>query len=552
MLKQIYLETALTGGIMFILLFGIAVGIYYIIREYRVKGPRTIKRIVRNSLLSTYVTKSNDMGAMAVARFVAAEEDNNMITRNAYGYFATDILMRRLDFDKGTGQFNVTVVNQTCDLNENRCTTLFELTPATEEVKFVIYLTTETWTNSATYLHKKTNTVLPRYRFSNNKEDTIEDIYYFEDEEDEFPSLDLCSSLHGIYSSDVPKDSQALQSLKYAIESSEVETVPVERNKEERTRMFYLRDDGEQVTLEPRDIPTRALTSEQLDALYEPFEVTFNNEVHIVKASKMVQILAKQLWSGGNAFVSGVMGTGKTSFMQHVMKALNNMEDCVVINVMPSQIRGLKELRAQTQFIDRIRSFISYEENIRIVVFLDEAESMMAKTQETHSEDNTFIASLLDGEVKKVIHCGTAVTFNANRKELNPILFRSGRVQFDITVKAFSKEQASKAVRVMKAINVDKIFDEAKYNSLLDTSNRDVSGKEYCSAGHITLADISGCFMEKDVATEMIEAIRGVSMSMRDPLPSASKTPPPARKKPPVNPATQSINEKFAQLKTKD
>jgi hypothetical protein len=227
---------------------------------------------------------------------------------------------------------------------------------------------------------------------------------------------------------------------------------------------------------------------------YSDLKFKLDNKELSVKPYKAAQAISKMLFHNQNVGLKGPYGTGKSHFKAMITGMLNDTyDDVVVVTCGADVLKSLKGLRGKAEFTNALSSL----QDKKIIFLIDEAEVMMYQSIENiHSDDNTLLLALLDGELKQTLNCACLLIYNADNSNLNPAFFRHGRLGgnvFEMT--PLDRNRADQLVEELKAEFGSKyIFDHGKYVNLVESENS-MNGYVYAPANQITTAEVVSCFI---------------------------------------------------------
>lgn len=288
------------------------------------------------------------------------------------------------------------------------------------------------------------------------------------------------------------------------------------------------------------------ISNEEADLMYSDVDIQYNGKEYPKKPSQMLAILEAGAEEGTNIQLYGKFGTGKTKIAYHLATRLAQKHSNEVIFISPSALRELDNIRMQSAFTQMIRQRIQENENKRFYLFIDEAETALRSDNGFHTKENAFLLQLMDGVEKDFLNMSVILTFNADPKDLNQALFRSGRAGIIVNMTPITAERAEALVAYLKTTDKmkNKIFQPAALAKFLNEDSATVNGTVYAPKGFTTIADVLQCFASKkfDRVMSMLEGkpveVTPATPVVPQPAPKASNRP-----TPPV--AVQAIPEKI-------
>jgi hypothetical protein len=239
-----------------------------------------------------------------------------------------------------------------------------------------------------------------------------------------------------------------------------------------------------------------------------PFAVTYKGTAHKIKASAFAKLAAENvLLHGENVQLYGTYGTGKSTMMEMIQYYVSSLANTMVVVLSPTDLSIIQKNSAK--FLHMLSPDPTDENPTKVVFFIDDAEKALLDQGGVHTEDNTIILALMDGDWKQQLNCSTIMSFNAPKEKLNQGIFRSGRSGLSAEIGPLNTEYAHKAVKALRRELTSKTFDDALFNELLRTDNRLPNGVVYSPSGTITIADLSkACFKNREYTAAVIAAIK--------------------------------------------
>lgn len=262
---------------------------------------------------------------------------------------------------------------------------------------------------------------------------------------------------------------------------------------------------GPQYTLMPTYQAINIMGPTSLENSYSDVNIEFGGEQHQIPMPDAMKVAVESIKCGQNVYFTGVPGCGKTSAMQQLQAHLAH-EGCRIIIVQPSVFEEMTQGEGLAVLFNQLND--EFDDSIP-VLFIDEAETLLE--QETvgfHSTKNTSILQILAGDLQKQLGLRTVLSFNAAPETLNPAMFRRGRAGLIFDLKPIKADRAFKFIEEVKSTVVDRVFDAAMFNELLNEENKLVNGVVYATSGEITLADIWACFIPKPKYHTIIQLLQ--------------------------------------------
>lgn len=341
-------------------------------------------------------------------------------------------------------------------------------------------------------------------------------------------SIEICSALN--------EEHADIQQILNMYEISEIEYVRYEV-KGVNTRIVKLIKTLMGYTTRPQNRVIVKETDQYLDIAYNKAKIRYGAEEVELSMSRAINYARKALVLGENLYIYGAKGSGKTELAQQLLARLaddDNLDnECNIVEITPGILKELQTAEGMGAFEAHLREFAI--EGRRTIIFIDEAEKMMAQDGGVHTDDNSLLLQMLSGTLKKDLNCSCILIFNADPRHLNDALFRSGRLgSMTIELGALSAEQANKLVELLQEKLIDKVFDMEKYRHTLYNINQYITGTVYAGAGQIMLCDVYDAFMNRDQRALLVDCLR--EEAGKEPL---------LRKKVATPEVTKTINDNF-------
>lgn len=225
---------------------------------------------------------------------------------------------------------------------------------------------------------------------------------------------------------------------------------------------------------------------EDASKYYGPVEVQHNGTSIMLPADAVIALGCTSLLNGGNVALFGPAGSGKTRKAAEMARRLSNMRDVDVIMLDPSTVSSLSNATMMAMFEAALDELP--EKSLKVLL-LDETETLLRKaSDDTHTGDNTFMLSILDGLQSALRNTVVLMTFNAGPETLNQKIFRPGRIRYIFHMQGIGRAQADELVRYLKTKLdfEDKVFDDGAYAQLFSSSET------------TTVAAVTRCFLSKD------------------------------------------------------
>ncbi len=124
----------------------------------------------------------------------------------------------------------------------------------------------------------------------------------------------------------------------------------------------------------------------------------------------------------GLSIFDGPPGTGKTSYLRHVMAELKESHRFYFIS--SSNLRLLRD----SEFVDFWASERRTFEKASMVVILEDAEAVLMPRSSDNRQEVSLLLNITDGILGEFLRLQVVCTINCSLKELDPALLRPGRL----------------------------------------------------------------------------------------------------------------------------
>ena len=174
----------------------------------------------------------------------------------------------------------------------------------------------------------------------------------------------------------------------------------------------------------------------------------------------------------GLYLLSGEPGTGKTTYLRHLMTTLKR-KLIIVPNNLIGQLDG--------------PNFISLLMNHkRSAIIIEDSESVLQSREEGNGIAPTII-NMTDGIMGDILNVAIIATFNVAKQTIDKALLRKGRLHFEYEFKALSVGDSQK---LLDHLSIDhkatKAMTLAEIYNLYDDNGRDYNKKEEKKIGFVT------------------------------------------------------------------
>lgn len=326
---------------------------------------------------------------------------------------------------------------------------------------------------------------------------------------------DLIEVIEGLqigYSASLDNDNPMVKLIAEAIEIANLEVQYHYEGDEERMTIYRL--SYSQLTgynLQSTHRRLRENDIEELNTLYSPVEIPFGNETWTIEAGDAVEITVAALLNKQNIAFEGGAGIGKTYMADQVAKRIGDA-GARVIFAPEALIRELSNVEKRSAFINLLMPPEGIE--VQNILVIDQAELLLAGDENTgfHSEINTMMLDLMDGDLSKQLNLSLLLIYNHDSSKLNRKMFRPGRMGYVFKFKPLSREQAAKANKLVAKLYPDKVFDFKAFEGLLSRKTDDSGVNE------ITIAELINCYMDKAQHDMVIDLIRAAAAKFKKPF----------------------------------
>lgn len=158
--------------------------------------------------------------------------------------------------------------------------------------------------------------------------------------------------------------------------------------------------------------------------------------------------------SKGLVLLHGYTGTGKTTFVRHLVHQLKKK----VIFLPPNMANFISDPSMIPFFIDNKNS----------VLVLEEAENILLKRSKSSTQAVANILNLTDGLLSDIVNIQIIATFNTDLSEIDPALLRKGRL---ITKYEFKPLEEDRANKLSKSIGVSDYEGESTLANIFNAAD---------------------------------------------------------------------------------
>jgi len=187
------------------------------------------------------------------------------------------------------------------------------------------------------------------------------------------------------------------------------------------------------------------------------YEIDINKQYNegFAKADARIREFLEQKYKSGIVLLHGVYGSGKTTYIRHLI----NETDKNFIYIPISMVSSLNDP-------DFLPFITQYRDSVLII---EDCEHLIqARKQGSSSSALVNLLNMGDGLLGDALQLKIITTFNSDLKDIDPALLRKGRL---VVRYFFDKLEKSKAVALQKELGRKTVLDEAM--TLADIYNND-------------------------------------------------------------------------------
>lgn len=210
------------------------------------------------------------------------------------------------------------------------------------------------------------------------------------------------------------------------------------------------------------------LDVEEYDLLAPEIDLVMNYGESFIKIHNTIVERLKKPYDKGIVLFHGDPGTGKTTYIKHLTKLIDNKE---ILFVPPSMAEMLSEPSIIPFLMDHKNS----------ILIIEDAERVISDRESNGSSAGVSnILNITDGILGDCLNIQIIATFNMKREKIDQALLRKGRL---ITEYKFGKLSITDTNRLLKHLGKDHIVNEEMV--LADIYNIDVDVYKTQTDNHI-------------------------------------------------------------------
>lgn len=386
------------------------------------------------------------------------------------------------------------VVTRFCSLDQRACQTIYKVVTDIGNTIMISF----SW-EPITFIDPKSRPLWAGKGFK------LDEQYLFGD--DNNPKFSYASGMEIAFPAGMDYNHSDILDLVELVRQCEVERISYETRKR-MTRMFQLTHTFGGYNVVPYAVEIAKQSREYMNLAYSEVEISFEGEKHKLPMADAMDFSIEAIKDGQNMYLLGAPGVGKTTWLEQLQTRLVHDEsDINVLNITAGTIDELQSVQAQSDFKDALAQLVHY--GGLNVICIDEAESVLTQGETgIHSKVNSLMLQMLSGSLQRQLNCVCVLIFNARPEQLNPAVFRNGRLGVMYDLGALPQEQGGQLVDLLKQAMPEKAFDSNQYNKFVSEKSQLPNGMVYAEKGKISLADVYACFMERERRSMLIDMLR--------------------------------------------
>lgn len=437
-----------------------------------------------NRIEAVRIAKMSDSDYREMKSFIAATNETPNVSVYRYNLSASyEYLQQCLIHSFGE---RLSILSQECNIPQHegeipKCTTIFGI--KTKDGLIAIQLSPYRWD------YKKDKK--PHFKLKNGED--LEDFLSGPNK------LDGCMGIKIAMPSAITLSHPDIMKIDNYIKLSEIEVIEYPEEREESDVSYYsLVKTTNRYALQREHRTIRPITKELLSLSYNKVGVEYEGEKVQVPMGEAMNLIQATLEEKENVCMFGIPGSGKSYLSDEIARRSGRKNSTAVIFISPAMVEELQRVEMLPELRSELENLKMFEGKTP-VFFIDEAEKLLQKTDDgIHSITNSFMLSMLDGQIQKLFDCACVLTFNCKKSELNQAAFRTGRMGLEIELNELEPAQSTDLAIYLQETNPTLIFDKAHWAKF--------DGK------NIVLAEIYGCFSsptKQRVIGNMIRAMKG-------------------------------------------
>jgi hypothetical protein len=213
----------------------------------------------------------------------------------------------------------------------------------------------------------------------------------------------------------------------------------------ETDSVIYMMSVNNQNKFSLKEMPIPQLKS------YKSEDIILNYESDIIPVYEKCKEHLSETQHGLFLFF-GPPGTGKTSFIRHLI----TRADRKVILMNKDIIKSINS----PHFVD-----FFYENSDAVLIIEDSEDIVLNREQAAEGSSMSNLLNMSDGILGQVLNCTVICSFNTSPENIDPALYRKGRLSGTYNFNFLSKE---KAIEVFKRVHADKGFSDSEIRSIIN------------------------------------------------------------------------------------
>jgi len=437
------------------------------------------------TLLKTYISKLHDGASAIINTF------DKYILQEYFSGLLADTFKDRLS-----------IIEQTCNIPEKgqlpSCNTVYGIT--TNEGPILIF------GGSYNTAYKLAKRKLPFFTASN-----VDIQEYVKDNK-----VSLYGEVKIAMPSTMSTSHPDYQRLLELIDSARVEQVVEDHGEHEPStvRFFNLVKTQSGYSLKQASRQIKPISKTLLSQSYNDVTLTYEGENIKVPMGDAIRVMTASLDNKENISIFGVTGSGKSCLADELARRMARNSRAAIIFIAPSMVPELQKVELLPQLTQDLHT-LREEEGLTPIFFIDEAENLLEKTETgVHSVNNSFMLSMLDGQIQKMLGCCCVLTFNCAPSKLNAAAFREMRMGMQLQLHELEVSKAELLVETLKELNPTFVFDQAEWRNVKTNPLT------------LTLARVYNCFKSPTKQRILLDIIKELKGEITPPPSSKQKVQP--------------------------
>lgn len=230
--------------------------------------------------------------------------------------------------------------------------------------------------------------------------------------------------------------------------------VAYEEIKRDRTNLYAIKQ-----TQEGFDLTPQVIKRSEVD-----INANYNDDFK--EAHKVISEFINNKDEHGIVILNGVMGTGKTHYIRHLINS--NPNQTFILGT-----KNIAEQIAEPSFIE----FLSRNQNS--ILILEDCENIVRKRSMNESSAVTNLLNVGDGLLSDSLKIKIIITFNTDLRNIDSALQRKGRLKYQYTFnelcpkksEALLKSLGYSPSRITKGMSLADIYNYGKENNVQTNEN---------------------------------------------------------------------------------